>query len=535
MAQNEAPARMDRMPPRSSAVILNWRPPELLRLLAVLWQRWWFIAAMLIAGLAASVGYAMYTGPSYEVGAQIMLQYGPELTPPATASTRADQQPPAPLKRIEDATAEVQILKDPNISLDVVNSLGEDFFYTETEPKTFFQAMKRAVRSVIKSAKILVEETVIALGLRPRLSRLEKAALLVQSEIDIQLINRSEVIELKMFYPERELGVAVLQRYIDAYLARREKVFRNRRIGNFFDTEAKAIKEELNTQEAELIAIRETGGGWRIDTQQQQLVERRNNLLSDKANIDVQMASLRAQLDALNAKIESLPQTIVSSVTNEPNPLLDSLNLRRIELKSQLGSMLRRFGGTAAETEEIKRQLEELDQAIAEAPIMRISVQVVTTNATRDALEREVIGVEQQMISLSGKIEEEDKAIHAVETELKRQENLGLVLRNKEREVDRLRKRYDLYLAGVDQSRIAGEVAAASIFNVSIIAAPSAGLLPASPKLMRLLLVGALLGLAGAIGLLLSFEAVWPRIRSDSDIEDKLPGVIVTSVPNVGV
>ena len=533
MAHSEVPARRDRMPPRNSAVTLNWRPPELLRLLAVLWQRWWFIAAMLIAGLAASVGYAMYSGPSYEVGAQIMLQYGPELTPPATVSTRADQ-PVAPLKRIEDATAEVQILKDPNISLDVVNSLGEDFFYAETEPKTFFQVMKRAVRSVVNSAKTLVEETVITLGLRPRLSRLEKAALLVQSGIDIQLINRSEVIELKVFYPDKESGVAVLQRYIDAYLARREKVFRNRRIGNFFDTEARAIKVELNTQEAELIAIRETGGGWRIDTQQQQLVERRNALLSDKANIGVQMASLRAQRDLLNAKIESLPLTIVASVTNEPNPLLDSLNLRRIELKSQLGSMLRRFGGTAAETEEIKRQLEELDQAIAAAPLTRVSGQVVTTNATRDALEREVIGVAQQLISLSGKIEEEDKAIEAVETELKRQENLGLVLRNKEREVDRLRKRFDLYLAGADQSRIADEVAAASIFNVSIVAAPSAGLLPASPKLMRLILVGALLGIASAVGLLLFFEAMWPRIRSDSDIEDKLSGVIVTSVPNVG-
>ena len=150
------------------------------------------------------------------------------------------------------------------------------------------------------------------------------------------------------------------------------------------------------------------------------------------------------------------------------------------------------------------------------APATRVSGQIVTTNSTRDALERDAIGVAQQMTSLSGKIEEENKAIQAVEAELKQLENLGLVLRNKEREVERLRKRHELYLAGVDQSRIADEVAAASIFNVSIIAAPSAGLLPDSPKLVRLLLVGGLLGLASAIGLLLSFEAVWPRIRRDS-------------------
>lgn len=514
-------------PPRDAG-----NPFEAHRLATILRQRlWWLLLAPLLA-LAATFVHLMTVDPRYEVATQLLVQFGPELAPTATAAVSATQPLSPQLKRPEDTMAEVQILKDPQLVTATVAALGEAFFYPEHRPETLWQQIKHAGRQAAAMLRGGYEELMIGLGLQQRISRLDRVTLALQSTLQVEAVQRSDVIEIKLPYPSREAGVAILQAFVDRYLARRSEVFKRPQVSQFLSDEALQARNQLVEARSELAEARAAASAWSTGDQRRTLIEARARLEQRRSEASADIAGRRAEIAALSRERDGLDETINLSVVRQRNAVADDLRVKRLEHEMQLEQQRARFGEGSREAFETRQRLERILQALGQEPEVREFQRVDGANALRQALvERivraasEVTALESQAAGLQREIARIDGDLTALGRSEARLDELG-------REVTRRERLASTLEDGVDKARIIDALAGARVSNVAVMAPPSASIRPVSPRVGRLLLIALAAGFVLAGFTALAAEALAPRVRSDADLASLFPEASIAALPD---
>lgn len=517
--------------PRSSAEAavpkIVWSPPDLLRLLTALAHGWRWIAAAPIVALAATIGYLMFTDPTYEVGAQLMVRFGNELSAPPTVSTQSSQQVIPISKRLEDITAEVQIMKDPQILRRVVEDLGDDFFYGEDEAVTFFQRAKRLLKHSVTLVREQARAMLVSLGILPELSRLDRVIAALQLYLSVEHVSRSDVIELKLAYPDPRLGEEVLRRFIAAYLAKRESIYTDSQISTFFSGELQRIDRSLVEAEDSYSADRQRLAAWSVEDQRGLAVQRREALLRELRDAVSTLSVTRTRIAEIDRQMAAQPEWIASSISQQPNTLREALELKQYDLKLQVQAESRRAGSRSPLVEGLSEQIKDLDVYLSGQPARMAGEDVTQANPLRGILAKDRGEADMLLAATTARMDGLRRDVAAVEGELKSLEEASLALDRKARDVERLRLTRQRFQQGSDEARIAEQIAAAQISNVVVIAAPEAGVMPASPRSVRLLLLALALSVVAACSVILLLDALRPRIRSNRDILQHVGGATI--------
>src|SRR5439155_18083886 len=130
---------------------------------------------------------------------------GPEMMAPPILGAKEGQVMPA-TKRPEDATSEAEILSNPRLIRSVVEHFGEKFFLSEPPAETLWQKAKRLPKSIWSGAREGVREVMVLLGLRPRISPLERVTLALADSLQVEPVRKSDVIEVRLGFPDPEAG-----------------------------------------------------------------------------------------------------------------------------------------------------------------------------------------------------------------------------------------------------------------------------------------------------------------------------------------
>lgn len=512
-----------------------WNPPDVLKLLTALISRWpWILIAPLV-GIAATICYLLMANPTYEIGAQLMVRFGHELAAPATLSTQPGQQVVPVSKRPEDTTAEVQIMKDPKLVREVVESLGEDYFYGEDVPVTFVQKMKHFAKMSVRNTKELARNILVWIGVLPELTKLDNVVMALQYYISIEHVTRSDIVELKLSYPDPRAGEEILRRFIAAYLAKREQIYRDRQITTFFAGELDKINKALVSAEESYSADRQKLATWSVDEQRALAVQRREKLLRDLQDAQSSIQVTTEQIAELERELTDLPEWVSSSMSQKSNALREALELKRFELKLQAEAEGRRTGTRSSQVQSLTQQIKNLEEYLAGEPARVRGEDVTVPNPLREAILRERSDARLLVATTRKKAETLSHDLAQITAELEALEEAGLTLTRKQRDVERLRLTQQRFQQGNDEARITSEIAAAQISNVAVIAEPMAGVAPATPRVLRLLVMAIGLSVVAACGLILLFDTLRPKIRSNNDILGLVEGgTIVQAVGESG-
>ncbi|MGB8815070.1 MAG: Wzz/FepE/Etk N-terminal domain-containing protein [Paracoccaceae bacterium] len=519
-----------------------WTPPDVLRLLAVLGNNLKLLMLTPLVAVLATVIYLLATSPTYTVGAQLMLRPGLEMTPPATISVQSNQPSGSVATRIEDVTAEVQIMKDPALVHEVAMTLGEDFFFGEDPPVTFMQKVKSVVKHTISGTKAALRGALVKIGLLPKLSRMDLIEIVLQRSIEISPVTRSDIIELSLAFPDPRAGEEVLRTFIAVHTARRDAIFRDTRIPDYFDAELKKIEAALSKSEEVYRTTRATLKGWSIDDQRTLGVERRESLLQMIGDTSTEAAVMTARIADIDRQLSDLPARIPSSINELPNPMLNELSLRRVDLQLKLEAERRLTGSRAAQAQNLEEQLATLDGIIAGQPSRVTGDAVTVTNPLHDSMVGARADAELQRAALHQRLETLNQELAKTEARLQGIDTASVQLARMERDLIQLRASQDRFQRGREEARIAADIAGARISNLTVVAQPQAGIAPDKPRVFRLLLIAAIGALMAATGALLLQDALRPRVRGNSDISTLTGGkVIVRAVaenavmPSAGV
>ena len=499
-----------------------WTPPDAFRILSALANNaLWLLIAPVLA-LALTVLYIQISNPTYEIGAQVMVRFGQELAAPPTVSTQTRQAVIPISKRTEDTMAEVQIMKDPELVRLVVEDLGVDFFYAEPEPVTRLQKIKQAVSHAVRNIKEGIRGFMVRIGVLPKLSRKDRVILFLQSALSIEHVARSDVIELKLNYPDPELGEEVLRRFLRQYFAKREKIYRDDMIPSFFAGELQPIEQALKAAEEEYRATQEKLRAWSVEDQRSLRVRRHEAVAQELEDTLSAIKTAKVRLREIEEALALAPEFVPSLSTRHANPMRDQLELKLIDLELQLDSDKRRFGEKSQQVLGLERKIEELKGRLAREPEIVQKESVTKRNPLRESLQKEKLDTELLISGSETHAANLRAELAALEGKLDALDSAGLQLGRQLRDVERLRRKYERYRSGLDEARIASAISEAKISNVVVIAQPDGGVAPVKPRVFRLFVVAILFSLAAASGLILLIDALRPKIRSNRDIVDEV-------------
>ncbi len=444
----------------------------------------------------------------YQSDAKLLVQIGRESI--NLDETTTEVQPVnILLSREQELNSEVEILISEELAASVVDSLGVDTILDDEMPAG------EGVSSPISS---------------PKESERGRAIKKLMNNLTIEVVQTSNIIDLAYTAENPRVAMATLSDVIERYLEKRFKIYRTEGAYDFFDQQKQMLGDELARTEDRIKAIKSTSGVGSVEDQRRFLLERKSLMQRDKEETDSAIAASTAKIGVLKEVISVLPERLITNeTTGGALSAADTMREAVNELQLKQNEILTDFTDTSIFAQDIRKQIDGAKMLLTEA----IDAKTVERglNETRQALELDLATEEALLASLQAKAVTLTGLVDKVETELQdiieTEDKLNRLEREKELQEDNYRK----YAGDLEESRIDGILEQAQISNIRVFQAPTLPQTPVSPKPLLNLLLGALVGLLGGLGLVLLTDYFDHTLKTPEDIEGKLQIPVLGAIP----
>lgn len=468
--------------------------------IAAKWM-WQFLAILLLVIAAGLIYIGLIRSPVFESETRLFVRVSQEQLP-QTMRTR-DGVTFMPSSRA-DVVSEIDLLLNGDLVERVINATRLDEIVTATPPppETLLQAVRQEVESVVDMVRDQLDEVLILLGLRTRLTLRE--ALIEQVQRSIQILNTrdSNVIALRIRWGAREVPHFLLTHYLEAYLDFRHDVF-SADEPNYFEQQledARAAIQGISLRQREL---RTEGDIHAIAEQRANLVSLLSEARAERQTAVNRLRRARSRLEAFQNQTPM--EAGVPVLANIPDhQILSGLDQSAIQLSASIERMSARGLLQAAEGEALQR----------EYALVRATT-IETLQDYADSLEIEVE-------ALSARIAEH-------EARLERLSAFEADWRATERDMSIVERSYRHFAERLDEARDLEELRAARMGNVVVLQPPSEGRLTTDVRNARLLAVIAVFGLLLALAWVSVREYFDRRIYRAQEVED-LAGMVPLAV-----
>jgi chain length determinant protein EpsF len=443
-------------------------------LLAILRARWPSIVVVLLVALALGAAASMLLPKRYTASATVLV----------------DVRSP-----------------DPISGLLMQGMMTPSYMNTQVDLLTSDPIARRAVRELrLADVPSLVErwrEATDGIG------ELEVwAAKLISRDLKVAPAKDSNVLEVTYTSPDPTFAASAANAFVKAYVdttlqLRQEPAKRHKQ---FFDSNAKQFREELEAAQARLSDF-----------------EKKNGIIGDDRQVDVEttrLVEMTGQVVLLQAQeSDSRNRRLQGSANAEllqesmASPLVGALRADLQRARAKLSEMLANRGDNHPQVIELRQSIDELQRRIAEET-RRVSGSVTVVDR-----------VNQQRLSDARNLVEGQRAKVA---KLKALRDDSVALR---RDVENAQKAYDTVLGRANQMGLESQVAQT---NVSVVGLASTPTEPSSPNVVRNMLAAVVLGLLSGLALALWREFRDQRVRLEDEIPALLQQPVLVTLPHFG-
>jgi Mrp family chromosome partitioning ATPase/uncharacterized protein involved in exopolysaccharide biosynthesis len=339
---------------------IAWVVPALMRRARVI-----LIAATVVSG--ALIAALVIRGPVYEVSASLLVKLGREMGDPSLAG---QEQGVVTVKRPEDIATEIAILQSTALVGQVVDAYGVERFYARPTAQSLMQTLKYALSDAREWIGDRIDEGLAMVGLGRLLSRREKIVMQLHDAIRAESGNQSDVVRVSMYIRDPGVGVEILERLTERYLATHVQVHRSDKAETFFADEVSKIESQLAETGRERATLRQRHRAWSLAKRREHLLDWRQQLLASREGFEAHLECLADPAD-----------TVATQPAGAGAPDPQGVERERLE------ALLK---GVTTDLQEAQRGLDELD--VAELELAR--------------LDREIIRMERDYLLYAGKREE---------------------------------------------------------------------------------------------------------------------------------
>jgi uncharacterized protein involved in exopolysaccharide biosynthesis len=261
----------------------------------------------------------------------------------------------------------------------------------------------------------------------------------------------------------------------------------------------------------------------KLDTQE----EKRNGKSSSGMNTTYQRL-----LDQLRAQLGKEPRSIPQGEEVDHNPYsTSSLQTRLVALELKEKELLNKYTEASRLVKNVKDEIAMVRKKRDNMEEKRYGKSSSGVNTTYQSIESERFKKEAELKALVAKQQSLSEQLAAYQDQLDKINRIEVDLYQLKQEVEVDRQIYRRYLTEFDESRSSNAMNSEKIANASLLESAHAPLKPVSPKKLRNLMLGLLLGAFGGLGLAFFMERLDNSLERPEQVENALKLPVLASIP----
>lgn len=251
----------------------------------ILFKRKWSVLIIISAAMISAVVWLWFIrDDQYEVSAKVLVKIGYEQS---SSPTVFGERPSILGQRSQDVNSEIDILQSTDLIENIVDHFRLDRPLQQPVPEGVVPRTRYEVKKIIREIKDLLEELLIRLGLKERLTPREKAIFMIQKGLSISAARDSNIIIAKLKFPMRQGASTILNTLLDFYQSFRLKAFQDPGIVQFLSTQVGDSQRKLDDAEEELRSFEMVSNIISIEPQEEVLLRQIADAKSTLAEAEI--------------------------------------------------------------------------------------------------------------------------------------------------------------------------------------------------------------------------------------------------------
>ena len=482
--------------------------------LIVIFKRKFQILLIFLVTFSTVTVATLLARPTFEATGQILVKPGREnIYTPTTGSTI----PEASINREEQINSEIEILKNPSLAQEVVETIGPAYIYPSLDKKKKGDSV-----SDISSSQ---EQATL----------LKNALLKFHKNLDIRGIKKSNIIEIRFKHTNPQMAAAVVdmlaQLYIDKHLA----VYKTPHSYEFFLQQSVFLKDRLTEAENKLNDLKAQYNITALAEQQTILMQRTHDLRMSLNQTLSQEAEVQKRVQLLGQQLAASPKSSSKSKEiSQHSYIINALEERLVELQLKEKELLAKNTPQSRLVQNVRDEIKIVQQKLAKEEDNRYGKTQSGANPANRRLHEELVHNKIELRALGAKRRSQKLQLALYQKELDEFNKIEVLHNLLQQEVDVDRQNYQLYLTKFEESRISDAMDSQKIASVHLIEPAQIPLKPVSPKVLLNLVLGLLMGAFGGLGLAFLLNFMDDSLNTVEDVENALGVPVLISITDHG-
>ena len=488
-------------------------------------QQRWKAGGVFLAILAICVVWAIVAPRQYESTSQLYVRLGRGT---ATLDTTASSNPSAAIyqTREDEINTARQIADSRSIAEKVVEQIGVNTILNPraaSDPVAGNDAPPRS--SWRPSLSWLIPQ------LDPETVR-SRAVTKVHRQMRIWAPSHSSIITLQCTAATPALAQRIVQTWTDTFLSEYVRLTHAARSYEFFTKQTDNAHNQLGEVERRLVDMRSDAGLVSVAGQVRVLEQELTTIRSLAEASEASLAAARARADDLSRKLADMPSRIVlQDSSGVPSHAWDLMRARLYELQTREAQLQVKYTESYEPLVEMRQQRKELEGILGnQAETRRMTM--LGPNPTYQALEQELL---KEQAAIAARIAEGESLRGqqaSLRNEMKTFNEQGRQIGEMERKATVLQTAYIAHAGKMEEARIDEAIEQDRITSVNVTQPATFIERPVSPAKKQWLILGLLLGMAGAVSTAVVAQRLDERRHALATIENPVALASLASLSN---
>jgi uncharacterized protein involved in exopolysaccharide biosynthesis len=487
--------------------------------------------------VSAGVILATYAWPkSYASESKLLVRIGRESLPSDPAVQGAM------LNVTQDRTPEVRsiiaLLSSYDLVEDTVDFIGEGWILDRPdlprnenlaidipEDRAWIAAVKQIVRVPVNLGKSLL----VTLSLREDLSPREEAIKTVMNGLTVDVEKQTNIVLIQYEAESPSLAQATLITLVDLYQTRHAEVFAQAS-PEFFEARIVDLETQLAESENQLETFKAEHGISSLQNQKEVLLNQISALEGELGDTTAEAKGLAALVASIEQELADRPRMHeLQRTSGLSHTSSDKLRETLTDLRLQEADLAARYTESYRPLQEVREQIAMIQSDMEGQPEFRTEV-TVGLDANFEALKNRMENERAQLAGAGARLESLEGEIAGLKEQLAGLTALEIELNRRERNLELAEDEYRKYRKDLQEAQLAAALDREKVSNVRVAQAASRPLEPSSPKKLRNIGLGLLVGLFGGICLAFLAEFLDDTLNTIEGAERALGVPVLTSL-----
>ncbi len=431
------------------------------------------------------------------------------------------------MERLELINSEVEVIKSRAVTekvVDILLAMGE-----EPKKQATTGPILLAIKSVLKPIKTAIDDFLLAIGLVDRASEREGMISSLRDTLVVKPVANADIVTIGYKGTNPKFAATVVNLVTKVYLEASHGLEKRQGVFELYNEQLEESRSNIKKLEDEVQTLKQNASIVSSDEEIKLKLQELTALTTSLNQLRGEKTEFTRKIATLKDQIRDQPGEVLSAKATRPNPRIEQLNTKILELEAERAKLLEKFVPGSRRIKEFDDAIARIREGLAKEPLTIVDSQTVGTNSIRQSLTSSLYQAE---ADLNAKVARESvltRQIEELKGELRQLDRHAAKLKEISGAISNAEKSYERYVNQREEAHVAA-LSDPKMTNVRVVHYASVPEIPIISR-MSLIQIGCLLGLLMGVGLAFVLEFFDHSLNNKEDVEYYLNLPLLASIP----